>query len=65
MEVLAYRRLAELGAPPLRSLRSVGGGTANPAWMRLRARHLGVQMPVPLSEEAAYGTALLARRGAA
>lgn len=65
VEVLAYRRLAELGAPPLRSLRSVGGGTANPAWMRLRARHLGVQMPVPLSEEAAYGTALLARRGAA
>jgi D-ribulokinase len=65
VEALAFRRLAELGAPPLRSLRSVGGGAANPVWTRLRARRLTVPMPAPLSDEAAFGTALLALRGAA
>lgn len=61
IEELAYRRLAELGAPVLRSVRSVGGGAANPVWTRIRERHLSVAMPEPLSGEAAYGTALLAR----
>ncbi len=65
VEALAFRRLAELGAPPLRSVRSVGGGAANPVWTRLRARRLNVPMPAPLSDEAAFGTALLALRGAA
>ncbi|OYU18935.1 MAG: carbohydrate kinase [Rhodobacteraceae bacterium PARR1] len=65
VEALAFRRLAELGAPALRSVRSVGGGAANPVWTRLRARRLTVPMPAPLSDEAAFGTALLALRGAA
>ncbi|ABG33106.1 carbohydrate kinase [Roseobacter denitrificans] len=61
IEAQAYARLAELGAPALRSVRSVGGGAANPAWCRIRARRLSVTMPEPLSGEAAFGTALLAR----
>ena len=65
VEALAFHRLADLGAPPLRSVRSVGGGAANPVWTRLRARRLNVPMPAPLSDEAAFGTALLALRGAA
>jgi sugar (pentulose or hexulose) kinase len=65
IEALAFQRLAELGAPPLRSMRSVGGGAANPVWTRIRARRLGVPMVAPLSDEAAFGTALLAMRGAA
>lgn len=65
IEALAYARLAELGAPPLARLRTVGGGAANPVWTRLRARRLGVEMVAPVSAEAAYGAALLARRGAA
>ena len=65
IEALAYRRLAELGAPGLTSVRTVGGGAANPVWTRIRARRLGVAMPAPRSDEAAYGTALLALRGAA
>lgn len=65
IEALAYRRLAELGAPALTSVRTVGGGAANPVWTRIRARRLGVAMPAPRSDEAAYGTALLALRGAA
>ena len=64
IEALAFQRLAELGAPPLRSVRSVGGGAANPVWTRIRARQLGVPMLAPLSDEAAFGTALLAMRGA-
>jgi sugar (pentulose or hexulose) kinase len=64
IEALAYRRLAELGAAPLGRLRSVGGGAANPVWTRLRAQRLRVPMLPPLSTEAAFGAALLARRGA-
>ncbi len=61
VEALAYRRLAELGAPKLASVRSVGGGAGNPVWTRIRARRLGVPMLAPASDEAAYGAALLAR----
>lgn len=63
IEALAYRRLAELGAPAVRSVRSVGGGAANVVWTRIRERRLGVPMASALSTEAAYGTALLARNG--
>ncbi len=65
IERLGYATLADLGAPALRTLRSVGGGAANPVWTRIRARRLGVPMLEPLSGEAAFGTALLAIAGAA
>ena len=61
-EGTGYRRLAELGAPSLRSVRTVGGGAANRAWARIRARVLGVPLEAARSTEAAYGTALLAAR---
>lgn len=63
VEALGYRRLAELGAPPLRSVRTVGGGARNAAWTRIRERLLGVPLREPLSAEAAVGSALIARRG--
>ena len=63
VEAQAYARLAELGGPALRSVRTVGGGAANPAWTSIRARLLGVPMPAPVHLEAAYGAALLARQG--
>ena len=63
VEARAYGVLAELGGPRLKSVRTVGGGAANAAWTAIRARLLGVPMPEPLSLEAAYGTALLARKG--
>jgi sugar (pentulose or hexulose) kinase len=65
VEALGYRRLAELGAPPLSSVRSVGGGARNAAWTHIRERMLGVPLIEPLSDEAAVGTALIARRGLA
>ncbi len=65
VEALAYRRLAELGAPALTTVRSVGGAASNPVFSRIRSRRLGVPMAKPLSGEAGFGAALLARRGAA
>ncbi|HKJ75888.1 MAG TPA: FGGY-family carbohydrate kinase, partial [Gammaproteobacteria bacterium] len=64
VEAAAYRRLAALGAPYPASVRSVGGGARNPCWTRIRRRLLGVPVDRPNHGEAAYGTALLALRGA-
>ncbi|MDP9812887.1 sugar (pentulose or hexulose) kinase [Rhizobium tibeticum] len=59
IERLGYRRLEELGAMPLKTLRTVGGGARNPAWTLMRSRALGVE-PLPAkSLEAAVGTASL------
>ena len=42
VEQQGYRRLAELGATPLKSIRSVGGGAANEPWTRIRLKALNV-----------------------
>lgn len=63
IEAQGYQRLAELGAPRLSSVRSTGGGAANNIWTRLRARKLGVPILAPVSDAAAYGSAILARKG--
>ncbi|WP_342591916.1 FGGY-family carbohydrate kinase [Jiella sonneratiae] len=60
IEALGYRRLAELGAPALRSVRTVGGGAANAAWATIRAGQLKVPLLPARSVEAAAGTARLA-----
>ena len=64
VEALGYARLAELGAPALKSVRTVGGGAKNSAWTRIRARKLGAPLLESRSDEAAYGAALLARTSA-
>jgi sugar (pentulose or hexulose) kinase len=63
VEARAYGLIRELGGPELRSVRTVGGGAGNAGWTDIRARLLGVPMAPATSVEAAYGTALLARRG--
>ncbi|MFZ4409236.1 MAG: FGGY-family carbohydrate kinase, partial [Paracraurococcus sp.] len=63
IEALGYARLAELGAPRLRSVRSLGSGAANATWIAMRGRLLGVKMLPARSGEAAVGAALLALRG--
>lgn len=63
IEALGYRRLAELGAPALRSLRSVGGGAPNVAWTAIRQSKLGVPFASVRSSEAATGAARLALAG--
>jgi D-ribulokinase len=63
VEALGYRRLAELGASPLRSIRSAGGGAGNDVWTAIRLKKLGVPSLPSVSEHAAMGTARLAWRG--
>ncbi|MFA5242291.1 MAG: FGGY-family carbohydrate kinase [Sulfuricella sp.] len=63
IEARGYQLLQELGATPLVSVRSAGGGASNPAFSAIRARLLGVPMQAALHAEAAYGSALLARDG--
>lgn len=62
IEAAGYRRLAELGAPPLARLFSVGGGAANATWTALRARLVGAPLAAAASDAAAVGVARLALR---
>ena len=63
IEAEAYAKLGELGASRLASIRTAGGGAANPAWTKIRLKALGVPEKPALSEHAAVGTARLAWRG--
>ena len=63
VEKLGYDCLAELGGPLVKSIRTVGGGAKNAAWRTIRARMLGIPLIDPGDDEAAVGTARLARRG--
>ena len=60
IEADGYRRLAELGATPPRTLRTVGGGAVNTAWTGLRNRIIGLPSAPVASSEAAAGVARLA-----
>lgn len=64
IEAAGYRRLHALGAPKVERIITVGGGAANPKWNALRARVTGVPVVRAEHEEAARGSALLARAGA-
>lgn len=61
IEASGYARLTELGAEPLRSVITCGGGASNSVWQIIRERLLGVPISQALHTEAAYGSALLAR----
>ena len=63
IEARGYRLLQELGAAPLESVLTAGGGAANARWTAIRSRILGVPVQISSQAEAAYGTALLAARG--
>jgi len=60
IEALGYRRLQELGAPPLLEVLTSGGGARNQAWTRIRNRILGVPVRTATSAQPAFGAALLA-----
>ncbi len=63
IEASGYARLAELGATPLKSVMTCGGGAHNETWRRMRQRLLGVPLSTASHAQAAYGAALLARDG--
>ncbi len=60
VEALGYQRLAEIGAPPLSSLRTVGGGAGNKVWTEIRRRRVPAPFLAARSEAAAAGVARLA-----
>jgi sugar (pentulose or hexulose) kinase len=62
IEYRGYRLLEKLGAPYPSSIRTAGGGSTNTAWTEIRTRTLKVPIIQPQYSEAAYGTALLAKR---
>ncbi len=64
VEALAYRKLVELGAPAPRSIRTVGGGAANSAWMKIRQRKLPAPIEQAQSHQACEGVARLVLRRA-
>ena len=63
IEQRGYALLAKLGAPYPEKVLTVGGGAGNTGWMTIRQQLLGVPVTRALHQEAAYGAALLARRG--
>ena len=63
IEARGYAKLRELGASPLSRVLSSGGGAGNTVYARIRERRLGVPVALAPHQEAAYGSALLARHG--
>lgn len=59
IETLAYQRLHQLGAPALRQIYSVGGGTQNQPWMQLRQARLPAPLAKAQSQAAAFGVTRL------
>jgi sugar (pentulose or hexulose) kinase len=63
VEAEGYRLLDALGGPALARVFTVGGGARNVAWTAIRRARLGVEVLPAATDEAAYGTARLARLG--
>jgi len=63
IEANGYRQLETLGGPSVKSLRTVGGGSANAAWTAMRHAAMGVPMAETHSTEAAVGVGRLALEG--
>jgi D-ribulokinase len=62
IEARGYRLLAELGATPLTTVYTAGGGAQNQVWTQIRQQYLQVPVRAATHREAAYGVALLAQR---
>ncbi|MET0065648.1 MAG: FGGY-family carbohydrate kinase [Candidatus Thiodiazotropha sp.] len=64
IEHQGYQLLHQLGTPYPKRVFSMGGGARNPGWVEIRRQRLRVPVQVAEHQQAAYGTALLARQGA-
>jgi sugar (pentulose or hexulose) kinase len=60
VERLGYEVLAEAGAPYPDTVRSVGGGSSNPSWRRVRASVLNRLIETLVQPSSAFGAAVLA-----
>ena len=61
VEKNCYEKLSELGGVYPQTVYSVGGGSTNHKWNILRSKILNTKIINPQNNEAAYGTALLAK----
>ncbi len=64
IEQQGYAQLVALGATPPTQIMTTGGGSRNPAWQAIRQRLLNLPIQRAAHDEAAYGSALLAKRAA-
>ncbi|MGB5595070.1 MAG: FGGY-family carbohydrate kinase [Crocosphaera sp.] len=62
IEALGYEKLQALGATPVTQVYTAGGGAKNKNWTKIRKHYLKVPVKISPHTEAAYGTALLAKR---
>ncbi len=62
IEALGYEKLQALGATPVTQIYTAGGGAKNTNWTKIREGYLKVPVKISPHTEAAYGTALLAKR---
>jgi len=63
IEKQAYETLDSLGAPYPTIIKTVGGGSHNAVWTKIRERVLGVQVITAEQPSAAFGSALIAQFG--
>ncbi|GAC1347059.1 MAG: FGGY-family carbohydrate kinase [Ktedonobacteraceae bacterium] len=63
VERLAYEVVADLGAPVVGPIRTVGGATRSELWQRIRASVCNRSFIVPLVADPAMGAAVLAAAG--
>ncbi|HAC62818.1 MAG TPA: carbohydrate kinase [Cyanothece sp. UBA12306] len=62
IEALGYQKLQDFGATTLSKVYTAGGGAKNEVWRKIRERYLKVPVIISQHTDAAYGTALLAKR---
>jgi sugar (pentulose or hexulose) kinase len=62
IEAQGYRLLEQLGVTPIQQIYTVGGGAQNQIWTKIRDRHLKTPIASAIQTEAAYGSALLAKK---
>ncbi|EAZ90545.1 FGGY-family carbohydrate kinase [Crocosphaera chwakensis] len=62
IEALGYKKLEALGATPVTQIYTAGGGAKNKNWAKIRQHYLQISVKISKQTEAAYGTALLAKR---
>ncbi|VAX13618.1 Carbohydrate kinase, FGGY family [hydrothermal vent metagenome] len=63
IEKTGYDKLQQVGAPTPTRIHSSGGGSQNLAWRKIREQLLQIPVLTATQTEAAYGAALLAKRG--
>lgn len=63
IERTGYDKLQQAGAPKPDRIHTSGGGSRNPAWRKIREQWMQIPVLTATQTEAAYGAALLAKRG--